>query len=120
MENTIEAGAADESARRLINTINERFKSITCQTEYPLHYTTDDGQVVSGWIDLLLETDEGFILIDHKASPRARSDWEEIALGYSGQLDAYAEGITKATGKPVVSRWIHFAVTGGLVELCSY
>ncbi len=60
-------------------------------------------------------TPEGFVLIDHKASPRARSDWEEIALGYSGQLEAYSEGISRATGKPVASRWIHFAVTGGMV-----
>jgi ATP-dependent helicase/nuclease subunit A len=117
MENTITIEAADESARRLITTINERFKPINYRAECPIHYSTDDGQVVSGWIDLLIETDEGFILIDHKASPRARSDWGEIALGYSGQLEAYAAGITRATGKPVVSRWIHFAVTGGLVEV---
>jgi ATP-dependent helicase/nuclease subunit A len=86
--------------------------------EYPIHYTNDNGQIIDGWIDLLLETAEGFVLIDHKASPRARSDWAEIALGYAGQLQAYAEGIVRATGKPVLSRWIHFGVTGGLVEVC--
>ena len=64
-----------------------------------------------------METEDGFILIDHKASPRAKSDREEIALGYSGQLEAYAAGITQATGKLVISQWIHFAVTGGLVAL---
>ena len=64
-----------------------------------------------------METEEGIVLIDHKASPRARADWEEIALAYSGQLEAYAVGITRATGKPVIGRWIHFAVTGGLVEV---
>ncbi len=58
------------------------------------------------------------MLIDHKASPRARSDWEEIALGYAGQLAAYAEGVVRATGRPVLSRWIHFGVTGGLVGGC--
>ena len=117
MENTLPLEAATESANRLLAVIRERFDPINIYTEYPIHYTNHSGQIIGGWIDLLLETAEGFVLIDHKASPRARSDWEEIALGYSGQLVAYAEGVTLATGKPVVGRWIHFGVTGGLVEL---
>tara|TARA_R110002072_G_scaffold211501_4_gene369082 strand:+ start:2525 stop:5662 length:3138 start_codon:yes stop_codon:yes gene_type:complete len=117
MENTISVEVADESTNRLIAAIHARFDPINLYTEYPIHYTNDSGQVISGWIDLLVETAEGFVLIDHKASPRAKSDWEEIAVGYSGQLGAYAEGITRATGKAVISRWIHFAVTGGLVEV---
>ena len=117
MLNTISVEAAEESANRLIAAIHEHFKPINAYTEYPIHYTNDQGQIISGWIDLLVETKDGFILIDHKASPRAKSDWEEIALGYSGQLQAYAAGITQATGKLVISQWIHFAVTGGLVAL---
>ncbi len=118
MEKTISVAAANESASRLLAAIERRFKPITLHAEYPIHYSNDNGQLISGWIDLLIETAEGFVLIDHKASPRARSDWEEIALGYAGQLEAYAEGVVRATGKPVVSRWIHFGVTGGLVEVC--
>jgi len=118
MEKTISVAAANESANRLLTTIHQRFKPITLHAEYPIQYTNDSGQLISGWIDLLVETAEGFVLIDHKASPRARSDWEDIALGYSGQLAAYADGIVRATGKPVISRWIHFGVTGGLVEVC--
>jgi ATP-dependent helicase/nuclease subunit A len=64
-----------------------------------------------------VETEEGFVLIDHKASPRARSDWEEITLGYSGQLEAYSDGIMQIMDKPVTGRYIHFAVTGGLVAV---
>ncbi len=118
MDKTISVAAANESTSRLLAAIQQRFKPIALHAEYPVHYTNDSGQLISGWIDLLVETAEGFVLIDHKASPRARSDWEEIALGYAGQLAAYAEGITRATGRPVVSRWIHFGVTGGLVEVC--
>ncbi|MEZ5571090.1 MAG: UvrD-helicase domain-containing protein [Halioglobus sp.] len=117
MEKTLSVAMADKCAERLLATIEQRFKPLNVYAEYPIHYTNDNGQIVSGWIDLLLETAEGFVLIDHKASPRARSDWEEIALGYSGQLEAYAEGVVRGTGKPVVSRWVHFGVTGGVVEL---
>jgi ATP-dependent exoDNAse (exonuclease V) beta subunit len=117
MEKTISVAAADECTARLLAAIYERFKPVALNAEYPVHYTNDEGQVISGWIDLLVETAEGFVIIDHKASPRARSDWEEIALVYSGQLEAYAEGVVRATGRPVVSRWVHFGVTGGLVEI---
>ncbi len=118
MDRTISVAAANESASRLLAAIEQRFKPLALHVEYPIHYSNDSGQLISGWIDLLIETADGFVLVDHKASPRARSDWEEIALGYSGQLQAYADGIVRATGRPVLSRWIHFGVTGGLVEIC--
>jgi ATP-dependent exoDNAse (exonuclease V) beta subunit len=118
MDKTLSVAAANESASRLLAAIEQRFKPVALHAEYPIHYSNDSGQLISGWIDLLIETADGFVLIDHKASPRARSDWEEIALSYSGQLQAYADGIVRATGRPVLSRWIYFGVTGGLVEGC--
>ncbi len=117
MENTISVEAADLCASRLLEAINQSLDPIKIYVEYPIYYYNDHGQLISGWIDLLVETAEGFVVIDHKASPRARSDWEEIALGYAGQLGAYAAGIQRATDTPVVSRWIHFGVTGGLVGI---
>jgi ATP-dependent helicase/nuclease subunit A len=118
MDKTLSVEAADECAGRLLAAIQQRFQPVSLHAEYPIRYTNDSGQFISGWIDLLVETAEGFVLIDHKASPRARSDWEEVALSFSGQLGAYAEGVVRATGRPVVSRWVHFGVTGGLVEVC--
>jgi hypothetical protein len=32
-------------------------------------------------------------------------------------LKSYADGVCKVADRPVISRWIHFAVTGGLVEV---
>lgn len=119
MEKTISIEMADLSAQRLIDVINQEFQALAIYPEYPLQYTNDRGQIISGWIDLLVETAEGLMVIDHKASPRARSDWEEVTLSYSGQLAAYSAGIEKVTGKPVLGKWIHFAVTGGLVEIVS-
>ena len=119
VQNNISTTSANLCAERLLEAISSRFEPTDYAVEYPLHYTADSGQLVSGWIDILVETSEGFILIDHKASPRAQSDWHDIALSYSGQLTAYADGIEQATGKPVISQWIHFAVTGGLVQVKS-
>lgn len=110
------ASAADCS-RRLLDALTKRFAPTRYYCEYPLHYCNEHGQIVSGWIDLLLENEHGFVLIDHKASPRPRSEWGEIALSYSAQLAAYAAGISRVTQKPVLGQWIHFAVSGGLVEV---
>jgi ATP-dependent helicase/nuclease subunit A len=117
LENTLSAATADECARRFLTAVTAHFQPVRLLAEYPIHYTNDRGQIISGWIDLLVETAQGYVLIDHKASPRGRSDWEAIALGYSGQLNAYADGIAQVTGRPVIGRWIHFGVTGGLVEV---
>jgi len=117
LSKTISVETANECTNRLINTINGKFQPINYSVEYPIRYTSDTGQIVSGWIDLLLETENGLILIDHKASPRTRSDWEEIALNYSGQLNSYVEGLSKTHEKSVIGRWVHFAVMGGLVEV---
>ncbi len=117
VERMITPEAADDCADRLFRKLEEHFAPCRWHVEYPVSHTGADGQITAGWIDLLLECDEGFVLIDHKASPRSRDEWESIALAYSGQLAAYREGIQRATGRPVLGQWIHFALSGGLVEV---
>ncbi|MEQ9463912.1 MAG: UvrD-helicase domain-containing protein [Haliea sp.] len=115
---TLPCAAAEQCCDRLLAAINARFRPTALYPEHPVRFRNRRGQIVDGWIDLLLATEDGYVVIDHKASPRARSDWQQVALGYSGQLQAYAEGVTRASGKPVLGTWIHFGVSGGLVEIC--
>ena len=84
--------------------------------EHPVEFVQDNGQVLRGWIDLLLETEQGWIVIDHKSSPRPRSEWAAEALEYSGQLAAYA-GALQGGGLDCAGCWVHFPVSGGLVEV---
>ena len=77
----------------------------------------DNGQIVRGWIDTLLDTETGWVIVDHKSSPRPRGEWEAEALAYSGQLDAYRHAVAAATDRGVVGTWIHFTVSAGLVEV---
>jgi len=69
-----------------------------------------------GFIDLLLETNRGWVVIDHKSFLGKRSDWNSKALSYSGQIAVYRDALT-ATGRPFASAWIHFAAGGGLVQI---
>jgi len=105
------------SAKRLESFLAERYsiKSISC--EHPIRYKNDQGQIISGWIDLLIETESGFVIIDHKASPRSQTEWETIALSYSGQLLAYSTCIEKAHTDKSIETWIHFAMTGGIIKV---
>ena len=107
---------AVDCARRLMDAVNARFAPRRMLAEHPVEFVQDNGQVLRGWIDLLLETEQGWIVIDHKSSPRPRSEWAAEALEYSGQLAAYA-GALQGGGLHCAGCWVHFPVSGGLVEV---
>jgi len=117
MDKAISTENALTSAKRLEAFMKGRFGDCEIHCEYPVQYTNDDGQVVSGWIDLLIETEDGFVIIDHKASPLQQSKWEEIALSYSGQLEAYKASFSKTPKANNIDCWVHFALTGGIVKV---
>ena len=107
---------AVDCARRLMDAVNARFAPRRMLAEHPVEFVQDNGQVLRGWIDLLLETEQGWIVIDHKSSPRPRPEWTAEALEYSGQLAAYA-GALQGGGLDCAGCWVHFPVSGGLVEV---
>ena len=67
-------------------------------------------------MDVLAETPHGWLVIDHKSSPAPKSTWPDEALRYAGQLGAYRDALLGA-GRDVAGCFIHFAVTGGLVQM---
>lgn len=117
MDDVLTVAAAELCANRFIANVEDQFSPKQWFAEHPIQYRNDLGQHVTGWIDLLIKTEDGFVLIDHKASPRARSDWETIALGYSGQLRAYVNGLNILEPAIPTQAYIHFAITGGLLEV---
>ena len=102
---------------RFENFIKKNLSARAIKVEYPVTYRLPNGQVASGWIDALVETEQGYIIIDHKSNPQAKSEWKTIAMKYSGQLALYKEAVEAITQKPVIGCWIHFAVTGGILKL---
>jgi ATP-dependent helicase/nuclease subunit A len=72
---------------------------------------------VTGSIDLLLETNEGWVVIDHKTYPG--TDWERRAHGYAPQLAAYRRVLDAAGAKRVVAQLVHFPIGGRIAELIS-
>lgn len=71
---------------------------------------------IQGVIDLLLETTQGAIVIDHKSFPGRSELWTEQALKHAPQLQLYALALRTA-GFTVLGHWVHFTIGGGAVEL---
>jgi ATP-dependent helicase/nuclease subunit A len=94
--------------------LDKLFQPKTILVETPFLSVNSHGQRTSGYIDLLLETSKGAVIIDHKSFLGKKSDWPAKALSYSGQLAAYRD----ARHTPAIdSTWIHFAAGGGLVQV---
>jgi hypothetical protein len=77
----------------------------------------ENGQRLKGWVDLLVDVGDGWILVDHKSFPGGREECSARALEHSGQLWAYRQAVEQASGRPVLGQWIHFCVSGLLVEV---
>jgi ATP-dependent exoDNAse (exonuclease V) beta subunit len=104
-------------ASRLWTWIASRFPTARLHREWPIAHRLETDTIVAGTADLVLAHDAGFTVIDHKSFPGTSEAAAERALGYSGQLAAYANAIRAATGANVTSTWIHFPVRGRLVEV---
>jgi ATP-dependent exoDNAse (exonuclease V) beta subunit len=96
--------------------LEQQFHPKQVRVEIPIATTNESGQRIEGFIDMLVETGNGWVLIDHKTFPGKRSEWPTEAVSYSGQLALYCEALKKLK-LPVASVWIHFAVGGGLVQV---
>lgn len=116
LENAIKPDDALYMADVFRTRIGTLFNIRRLLVETPFFGTNALGQRITGIIDLAIETDQGWIVIDHKSYPGKRTDWEARALSFSGQLSLYAVALAEAKGA-AIRTWIHFAVGGGLVEV---
>jgi ATP-dependent exoDNAse (exonuclease V) beta subunit len=97
--------------------LGARWPDAEVRTEVPVESRLANGQILTGRIDLLVDTREGGVLVDHKASAQPREKWPEVAVQYAGQLAAYAEAIERASGEKVIERWLFFPVAAGAVRV---
>ena len=76
----------------------------------------EQGQRLSGSIDLLVELPQGWIVIDHKSTSTGINQLPHVAVQYGGQLAAYKLALEAVTDKPVLGQWIHFMAMGVVIE----
>ncbi|WP_038250953.1 UvrD-helicase domain-containing protein [Ghiorsea bivora] len=83
--------------------------------EWPINMVLDNHQQLTGWIDMLIELDDGFVVIDHKSY--SGGNVETYVKQYAPQLAVYRDAVVQATGKPVLQTLIHLPMTAQMVEV---
>jgi ATP-dependent helicase/nuclease subunit A len=73
--------------------LQEKLAPISLRCEEPFIRIDEAGTVITGTIDLLVETKDGFWIVDHKSDRIEEADLEERAAWYYPQLHAYREAL---------------------------
>ncbi|BAL23667.1 exodeoxyribonuclease V subunit beta [Azoarcus sp. KH32C] len=94
-----------------------RWPGSVVYSEIPIEANRPDGTRLRGRIDLLVNSPDGWILIDHKANPGGASRDEGLTQEHGPQLSSYAEAIEASTGKPVKEQWLYLPVAARAIRI---
>lgn len=73
---------------------------------------------LSGILDLLLETETSYVVIDHKTFPATSEPaWRAKCKTFIPQLAAYVHAVAMLQTKPVEACWVHLPVGGAMAEI---
>ncbi|MCU8069147.1 UvrD-helicase domain-containing protein [Shewanella sp. SM32] len=103
-----------ESARQWLL---RRWPDGQARIELPMAHAAENGTMVAGRADLVIETTAGFILIDYKSTSVASIQHAKLVQDHGGQLATYANILSKVTGKPVIESWLMLPMTGIALRL---
>jgi ATP-dependent helicase/nuclease subunit A len=113
----LEPDAVLRAADAFHSWVERRWPGAQWHREWPLLHRLAGGTVVRGTSDLVLAHDGAHVVIDHKSFPGSALQAVERAVGFSGQLRAYAAAVAAATGTSVSGCFIHLPVSGIVVPV---
>jgi ATP-dependent helicase/nuclease subunit A len=97
--------------------ILELWPEAILHTELAVSSAVDNGQLIDARLDLLVETKDGYHIIDHKLTKDSVDNFEEFAEKYVGQLSLYKKAMEVKGHKPVLGLWLNLPGDGVLVEV---
>lgn len=116
----VEALTADDlvlMSNRLHLFLRQEFGDYRLYRECTVHAKIS-GQRIRGSIDMLLETEQSFHIIDHKSFPGDQSTWMEKAFSFKSQLQSYADALALAVPeKKVKQMLVHMPILGIIVQI---
>jgi ATP-dependent exoDNAse (exonuclease V) beta subunit len=74
-------------------------------------------RLLQGEVDLFLEREDGFVLVDHKSFPGDERERDARVVGHAAQLGLYALALSRALERPLLAAFIHLPIRGELVEV---
>src|SRR5690606_26316189 len=126
MSGIIDSNEVFDSMGVLFEFLKKTFNPIVWHRELSLECEIN-GQLYKGEADLVLETNEGYILIDYKSYPGSmdrvldassiNSPKSNYAGKHAAQLCTYQNMIETLTSKQVIKKLIYYVVLGRIVQL---
>ena len=97
----VDAGRLIETGRRWAEWLDAEYPGANIRSEVPVTWRNASHQVAEGWIDQLIETADGsLVLVDHKTYPGPEPE-KHVREKYVGQLSGYADALELAgLGRP--------------------
>jgi ATP-dependent exoDNAse (exonuclease V) beta subunit len=85
-------------------------------TELTVRSNFGDGRYIDARLDLLVETDACFYIVDHKLSEKPDASADATIAKHAVQLSLYKAAVEAKGEKPVLGLWIALPQDGMLVE----
>ncbi len=98
------------AGNKLKSFIETNYHEAKILREWPISLRNSQNQRVQGWVDIILELPEGYVVIDHKSY--SGKNPQEYVKKYAPQLTLYKDAIEKATGKKVIKTLLHLPLLG--------
>jgi ATP-dependent exoDNAse (exonuclease V) beta subunit len=116
MSGTVDAKAVIRNADAFYRCMKEKFHQFKIMTEWPVYMLVGNQRMV-GNVDMILDTPQGWVVIDHKSFPGGAEEWKSAAISYDAQVKAYVDVLEKASGKKIAACFVHFLIGGGIVQI---
>ena len=97
--------------------MGKRWPGCPVYAEVPVEADGPNGTRIRGRIDLLVEAQDGWILMDHKSNPGGAARDEDLVAEHGPQVQSYGIALLNATGKPVIQQWLYLPVAARAVRL---
>ena len=106
-----------QASNELHTWADKNWPNATWHREMPLQHRQANGTIVRGTCDLALETESGWIIIDHKTFPGTQREALTKAQQFIPQLTAYATAVQRATGAPVLGTYLYLPIMGVIMKV---
>jgi ATP-dependent helicase/nuclease subunit A len=97
--------------------VDENWADATWHRELPLFKRFSNGTQLRGCADLVLETEDGIVIVDHKSFPGNHEQAIEKAQSVAGQVLVYGDAATDALKKPLLGCYVHLPVSGTVISV---